>query len=355
MLLSELDPILNTICSTLSLDEQGSFVSNNPAHGEIIDAFNYQLSISPEESAAAFQLVLYRDLIYAIFYLNRTDTGENYQKDAENRLETGAKSELFDQLHMHNTGLGYGDPGWRFLQVDERDQWGVNKNGLTLWIKPKKHLVLENGQEYRDQWEVVPDPNNLTIRLPKNQVEPGFYVAIANAGPIQRQFGNDYLSITTLHFNFAMADAPRAIAFWTKALNAEDIQFSFKVGYDHGVYSRSDPGLLWIYTQDKSIWEAHLGHFLVEAESWLKPEVPMLTQKLGPGVGFSELPQYPFFALEDFHLNRCHLIAQGLLNAWSAGKSSLSDCLASIEASFAEYGCNLSTPHLNSDSGRPSN
>jgi hypothetical protein len=342
-------PILNTICSTLSLDGQGNFVSTNVAHGEIINAFNRQLSASPEENTAEFQLALCRDLIYALFYLNRTDADEMNQKADENRLETGAKSELFDQLHAHNTGLGYGDPGWRFLQVDERSRWGVNKNGLTLWIKPKKHLVVENGQE-ADDFGSVTDPNNLTIRLPKNQVEPGFYVAIADAGPIQRRFGNDYLPITTLHFNFAMVDAPRAIAFWTKALNAEGIQFLLKVGYDHAVYSRSDPVLLWVYTQDKSIWEPHLAQFLVEAKSWLKSEIPMLTQELGPGVSFSELPQYPFFALEDFHLNRCHLIAQGLLNAWRVGKASLGDCLASIESSFTEYGYNWSTPHLNPDS-----
>jgi hypothetical protein len=62
----------------------------------------------------------------------------------------------------------------------------------------------------------------------------------------------------------------------------------------------------------------------VYAENQLhfRTEVPLFTKLLAPGLALAEEPDCKFAAVESFGMNRCQIVANGLLEAWQNGDES---------------------------------
>ena len=99
----------------------------------------------------------------------------------------------------------------------------------------------------------------------------------------------------------------------TQQLNAISIGFRFKVLYNPGDYKRYDSGVLYF---DKRDYQA-VGEVLqlVYQQSDFKSEVPLFTMQLLPGLGLAEEPDQKFGVHESFGMNRCQIVANGLLEA----------------------------------------
>jgi hypothetical protein len=74
----------------------------------------------------------------------------------------------------------------------------------------------------------------------------------------------------------------------------------------------------------------------------LRPEVPLFSRELRPGIGIAEEPNTG----ESFGMHRCRMTAEGVLDAWAAGDQTVNGRLHAIQARFRAAGFDLDRPHL---------
>jgi hypothetical protein len=136
----------------------------------------------------------------------------------------------------------------------------------------------------------------------------------------------------------------------TEALNRAGISFSFKVLYNPHEYHRYDSGVLYFNDRDYPVVASVLGSIYPEHRSHFLPEIPLFTKQLAIGVGVAEEPNQKFGDRESFGMNRCQMIANGLMESFDRGNNSSSDRMSTILEQFSIAGVSLKYPYLNHDS-----
>jgi hypothetical protein len=136
----------------------------------------------------------------------------------------------------------------------------------------------------------------------------------------------------------------------TRRLNEREIPFSFKVLYNPKDYERYDSGVLYFDKRDYVLVREVLQSLYGENESHFKPEVPLFTMQLAPGFGLAEEPDQKFGEQESFGMNRCQIVANGLLEAWHQGDNSPAGRMKAILEQFSRLGIDWQHVHLNADS-----
>lgn len=82
-----------------------------------------------------------------------------------------------------------------------------------------------------------------------------------------------------------------------------------------------------------------------EERSHFRPETPLFTKRLAPGLGLAEEPEID---PKDFGLNRCQVIADALLAVWETGDDSPgARWMGILEQHFTQHGIDLQRPYLN--------
>ena len=76
----------------------------------------------------------------------------------------------------------------------------------------------------------------------------------------------------------------------------------------------------------------------------------MFTKKLAPGLGLAEEPNLKFNEVESFGMNRCQIIANGLLEAQAQGNDSPEARLDSIVQQFSLVNLDWERAYLNGNS-----
>jgi hypothetical protein len=160
-------------------------------------------------------------------------------QNLENNTFFGVDLEFYDRLHKSNTGEGYFDPGWQVLRQEADGSLAVTKGGLTLHIEREQHL------QPAEQSAAV--GNSVAIRMPRNLVQNGFYMAVSNAGP------DTHPQTVRVYFNLSPEGAVAVMEKLTQQLNEIKIPFTFKVLYNPSDYGRYDSGVLYF---EKSNYEA---------------------------------------------------------------------------------------------------
>jgi hypothetical protein len=136
----------------------------------------------------------------------------------------------------------------------------------------------------------------------------------------------------------------------TRQLNDIQIPFTFKVLYNPADYGRYDSGVLYF---EKSNYEAVrqvLETVYVETRVHFYTEVPLFTKLLAPGLGLAEEPDRKFAPQESFGMNRCQIVANGLLEAWHKGDDSPESWINSILQHFSLLGIDWQRSYLNANS-----
>jgi HopA1 effector protein family len=136
----------------------------------------------------------------------------------------------------------------------------------------------------------------------------------------------------------------------TRELNKVNIPFSFKVLYNPKDYNRFDSGVLYFDGQHYETVARVLEGLYAECRSHFVPKIPLFTKQIAPGLGVAEEPDRKFADRESFGMNRCQLVANGLLESFHQGNNSLSKRTELISSSFLSAGIDLQYPHLNSGS-----
>jgi hypothetical protein len=301
----------------------------------------------PEQMQQKYLSLQLRSFLYGIYYngsmrktlaLDGEENGLNL--DLENNTFLGVDIGFYQQLHESNCGEGYFDPGWSVLKEETDSTLAVTKGSLRLHIERDKHLHPH--EKSAGVGKLV------AIRMPKNLVQNGFYMAVGNAGVQSQQHLEQLQQIVRIYFNLTPSGAVEVMRNLTQQLNAISIGFSFKVLYNPGDYKRYDSGVLYFDKRDYQAVREVLQ--VVYQQIHFKSEVPLFTKQLAPGLGLAEEPDQKFGVQESFGMNRCQIVANGLLEAWQQGDDSPEKRIKAIIKQFSRLGIDLQRVHLNANS-----
>ncbi len=300
----------------------------------------------PEQMQQKFLSLQLRSFLYGIYYngamrsslaLDAEDQAP--QLDLENNSVMGIDTAFFQQLHESNSGEGYFEDGWTVLKKEEDGGLTVRNGGLRLYIRPDKHL-----QEAEQQAQVG---DVVAIKMPKNRMQNGFYMAVGNLGFSHPQPGD---ALVRVYFNVTAEGSIALMKSLTQELNAVGLSFSFKVLYNPQDYNRFDSGVLYFDRQYYEVALRVLDKIHTEHRSHFIPKIPLFTKQLAVGLGLAEEPDQKFAERESFGMNRCQIVANGLLELFYQGQSSYSERMRAITDQFSLVGIDLQHPHINSGS-----
>ncbi|WP_413171833.1 T3SS effector HopA1 family protein [Anabaena azotica] len=301
-----------------------------------------QLPLEMQQQHLKLQL---RNFIYSVYYnvaskpiINADEQESNgkINQNLENKNLFGIDLEFYDRLHTRNKSEGYWSHNWQVVREETDGTFAVHKNGLTLHVDPNLHLLPTT--------QKVTVGKFVSIKMPKNLVQNGFYMAVANAGS---QNGHN---ITRIYFNLTPEGAAAVMESLTAQLNNIPISFSFKALYNPADYGRYDSAVLYFNKDQYEIVHPALARIYAENQSYFEKQVPLFTKQLAPGLACAEEPNQKFGDQESFGTNRCQIIANGLIAAWQQGEHSPDERMASIFKQFASHKIQLQRPYLNANS-----
>ncbi|PSB42228.1 hypothetical protein C7B80_28100 [Cyanosarcina cf. burmensis CCALA 770] len=293
-----------------------------------------------------------RSFLYGIYYngslraalapQSETAAMASPLNNIENNTFLGIDLEFYNRLHQSNCGEGYFDPGWQVRRQENDGTLAVIKNGLTLYIQRDHHLkVLEQSAAIG---------NIVAIRMPKNLMEKGFYIAVGNAGLGDRTQTNSNSVTVGIYFHLIPEGAVAVMERLTRQLNEIRIPFIFKVLYNPADYRCYDSGVLYSEKSNyEAIWQV-LKTVYAETKAHFHPNIPLFTKLLAPGLGLAEEPDRKFAAQESFGMNRCQIVANGLLEAWHSVDDSPKKRITCILQQFSHLGIDWQLSYLNAKS-----
>ncbi|MBE9181628.1 hypothetical protein IQ268_23985 [Oculatella sp. LEGE 06141] len=346
----QLQTALEDIVHQLQIDS--TFCIRHPAYkplelpDDAIDRFQ-QLPADLQHKYLSLQL---RSFLYGIYYNGAykeiltldADTDDSMlHQNLENNTFQGVDLAFYERLHQSNRGTGYFDLGWQIVRQEDETHWVVFKNGLTLHIERDRHL------QPHDHTAAIGDA--VAIRLPRNRLQNGFYMAIGNTNP-SREHHERSPQTVRIYFNLSPDGAVAVMDSLTQQLNEQCLPFSFKVLYNPSDYGRYDSGVLYF---DKGYYQAVkrvLQAVYLEHQLHFRPEVPLFTKQLAPGLALAEEPDQKFADQESFGMNRCQIVADALLEARHQEKTAPGDRMAAIFTQFSTLGIELWRSHLNASS-----
>jgi HopA1 effector protein family len=246
----------------------------------------------------------------------------------------GVHSSFYGRLHTQNIGKGYFDPGWQVLRQESDGLFAVRKNGLTLHIGDR-HLQAPDRQ--------LAIGDEVAIRIPSNRIEQGCYVALSNVGPVDP----DREPVANIYFNLQPDDLVFLMGALTTPLNALHRPFTLKVPYDSEDCDRPDSGVLSIHKTDWAAVYSILQLLYPSLQRLLRPEVPLFTKRLAPGLALAEQPIDTITLQENFGMHRFQAIAQGLIQAWRQNEDTAAARMSCVLQSLAEHQVDIYSPYLN--------
>ncbi|WP_414530581.1 T3SS effector HopA1 family protein [Nodularia chucula] len=312
---------------------------------EVVERFKKM----PAEMQQKYLSLQLQSFLYGIYYngsmrsaLALEGEKNSLPLDLENNTFLGIDLEFYERLHQSNCGEGNFDPGWLILREETDDTLLVTKGGLRLHIYRNKHLQSTD----KDAME----GNLVAIKLPKNRVQNGFYVATSNQGLSYFEDTNNKSVTVRIYFNLTLEGAVCVMKSLTQRLNELKIYFTFKVLYNPHDYGRYDSGVLYFEKTDYQIVREVLQVVYQENKLNMQPEIPLFTMQLAPGLGLAEEPDQKFAEQESFGMNRCQILSNGLLASWNQGDESSETKMQAILQQFTWLGIDLEHPYLNANS-----
>lgn len=330
---------------------QSNFCISHPSYKplelpvEVIARFQ-KLPMDLQSKYMSLQL---QNFLYGIYYngsmkaslaqgANTTDL--LVRQNLENNSFLGVDLDFYDRLHQSNNGEGYFDPDWTVVDRDGDDCLIVTKGGLTIHINRDRHLKNSDKSSNR----AIAVGESVAVKMPRNLVQNGFYMAVGNSGLTPQNH------IVRVYFNLDPEGAIAVMESLTKQMNMAGISFTFKVLYNPTEYVRYDSGVLYFERHNFESVKQVLQRIYGEQRSHFRPEIPLFTKELAPGLALAEEPDSKFSSVESFGFNRCKIVVNGLLEAQQKGDESAKNRMECIQHHFALMGIDWQRAHLNANS-----
>ena len=300
-----------------------------------------QISVCEQNRYLAVKLQQY---LYAIFdgdlkfQGNSAPDAIDEPKEIINRADKWYKTKFFQQLTQSNHGQGYSDYGWLILEQKAENHWQVFKDGLTLHINPKQQLAVSNLESQPGQ--------KVAIKMPSNLVDHGFYIAVGDAGSIERHDSNS--AVVRLYFNVNSQGALLLSDYFTQQLNILKVPFDFKIAYQEESFVKPDAAILSLNSPDYLRLSEIIKDICQDNQACFKSEIPFFCKFLKPGLGLAEKPN---MALEsksaNIGLQNCFVIAKALIEICKPNKQLDVNKLDYVFQYASKEGVDLERPYLN--------
>jgi class II lanthipeptide synthase len=231
-----------------------------------------------------------------------------------------------------NMGNGPIERDWEVIENHTVDHKVIRRNGLNVWLRGEEQSAITSSR--------VAVGDRVDVKVPKHLLasSPGYYVALGNCS-LGNQSSDGLLRI---YWNIEAKSAASLVRLVTTQLNESNVPFYLKVLSEPSQYTRCDSGVLLLRRADFGVVsEKVLGRWARE-KSARSPIVPALTKRLAPGIGVAEHPADG----NSFGLDRCALIAGGLIEASALGVKTLAERVTFVENAFEGAGLRMDAPFL---------
>lgn len=227
------------------------------------------------------------------------------------------------------------DAGWQVYQVLPSGQVMAHKDGRTRALWPGEFLSTDApGMALRPGM-------NLSVFFMRETrtMQPGFYFAFGEA-----QAGEpDNFSLARFYWNVRAEGAVPLMRAVTRGLNRFQVPFRFKCLTNTAFYTRNDAAVLYVDKRFYRVTARVLANVYEEFARHLRPDAPLFTRPLAAGLALAEEP----YTGESFGMQRCRILAEGLLSAHARNLRDDASRLEEVERHFAAYGLTLEAPYLN--------
>jgi hypothetical protein len=227
------------------------------------------------------------------------------------------------------------DAGWQVYQILPSGQVMAHKGGRTRSLWPGEFLST-------DAPGLPPRPGmNLSVFFMRQTttMQPGFYFAFGETQP--EEF--DTFSLVRFYWNMQPEGAPSLIRAVTHGLNRFQVPFRIKCLTNSAFYRRNDSAVLYVDKRFFRVVSRVLAGVREEVARHLRPETPLFTKPLAEGLALAEEP----YTGESFGMQRCRILAEGLLVAHAKGLRDDAARLEEVGRHFSSYGLSLDAPYLN--------
>lgn len=240
---------------------------------------------------------------------------------------------FIQELSAANTGRGCRQSGWHLREVIDGDRVIARRDGMDV--------VAEKGDCEPAPSGSVTAGTELILRLPKEfiSISPGFYMALGNNDVGDEASGK----LVRVYWHIQATGAAHFMRCATSLLNGSNIRFKLKAVNEVARYGRCDAAVLYLCKEDYPAASPLLEEIHSQVAGSLLPLPPALTKPLAPGVGLAEDPGVG----ESFGLNRCQILAEGLVRGFEEGIKSPAGRLRIVEKCFDKKGIDLDHPFLN--------
>jgi hypothetical protein len=236
-------------------------------------------------------------------------------------------------LSAANNGRGSWEPGWQVVGREPDGRFTVCKDGVSFWVGP-------DGLRARNGTAAPGDYVRVRVAKELRSLMPGFYCAIGDgdqadtrAAPAPR---------VRFYWHLTARAAVPYMAAITHGLNRRGIPFRTKVLSDPSVYGRADAGVLYLERR----YTSRLGDVLAavhrEIAPLLRPEVPLFSRPLAPGLGVGEDPGNGL----SFGQHRCRLAARAVWASYTRGDATPEQQAATCAAVVRAAQLDPARPHL---------
>jgi hypothetical protein len=151
------------------------------------------------------------------------------------------------------------------------------------------------------------------------------------------------------YWNIHPAGAAPLLAALGARLDRCRIPFQAKVPAHPAGYARADGGVLYLDAEDVEAARDILAAAYADMRPSMRPETPMFARPLAPGLAFAESPP----GGESFGMQRCRLVAEGLVEAFVAAAVTPEARVEAILARVARYGFDLAAIERNAATRYP--
>ncbi len=345
-MLSSLGKILEEIASGINIESDFRITYLNYQPMELAVELANSLQQLPSEIQNKYLNLQLRTFIYEIYYDGslKSAIAENLDTDAgilQNNQTRGIERNYYTVLESNNCGKGFYEPGWEVVGIEDEDLL-VRKDDLTLHVKRDQ---IEPSQRKAKTNDIV------AVLMPKNRLQHGYYIAVGDAGFVNMCGNSDKKIAVDIYFHFTPQGVLSVMQSLTQQLNAMGVSFTFKVVYDPSeCENRNNSGILTIQSDDYCQIYPILQQIYNEQAAHFYPNTPLFTKYLAPGLSLAEVPKQKFIPNETFGMNRCRIVANGLLAAHQSGNSTLQTRMSHIQQQFTQMNISLQHPYLNPNS-----
>jgi hypothetical protein len=240
--------------------------------------------------------------------------------------------DLLPLLTASNPGRERWEAGWQVKQALSTGRIVAERYGATRFLWPGEFLAS-------DAPGTPPRAGvRITVWRPRESatLQPGFYFVFGEAA------WEDDVPLLRVYWNVTPEGAPALTAALAGTLNRWGLPFRYKCLSRAGLYPRTDSAVLYVSRRAWPLVRELVAQVHGDCAGVLGADTPLFARRLARGMAVAEDPGTG----ESFGMNRCRLVAEGLWNAWRAGRHGTRERLGAVRDAFGRAGASLDRPWL---------